>query len=168
MRKKLISTTYLKDVDRYNLNIFFNQSDYYVCVKKIIDIKTPFVSPIGTYLINNGYYIIEVIPKKENYAMRVFFNEKKERLLYYFDITRSNGVDEKTKIPYYDDLYLDVTFANGEIRVLDEDELQEALDRNLISKDDFVLANKTKDLLVESINKKENKYINLDLESYLD
>lgn len=100
--------------------------------------------------------------------MRVFFNEKKERLLYYFDITRSNGVDEKTKIPYYDDLYLDVTFANGEIRVLDEDELQEALDRNLISKDDFVLANKTKDLLVESINKKENKYINLDLESYFD
>ena len=51
----------------------------------------------------------ELLPKKENYSMRVFFDDKKERLEYYFDITKENGMDELSNIPYYDDLYLDVT-----------------------------------------------------------
>lgn len=35
MRKKLISKTYLKDVDKYNLNIYFNDDDYYLSIKKL-------------------------------------------------------------------------------------------------------------------------------------
>lgn len=167
MRKKLISKTYLKGVNKYNLYVYFDNEDYYISVKKIIDIDSPFIIPTGVCIINNGYYIVEVIPKNENYAMRVFFNEKKERLEYYFDISLENGLDEESKVPYYDDLYTDITIGNGKVTVLDEDELKEALDKNEISEKEFNLANETRNLLIESIKNNNNKYMNLDLESYL-
>lgn len=167
MRKKLISKTYLKGVNKYKLDMYFNNEEYYISVKKIIDIEEPFILPTGLCVINNGYYILEVIPKNENYAMRVFFNDRKERLEYYFDISLKNGLDEESKIPYYDDLYTDITIENGKISILDEDELNDALDKNEISEKEFNLANETRDLLLESINNNSNKYMNLDLESYL-
>lgn len=168
MKKKLISKTFLRDVEKYKLKIFYNFDDYYLAVKKIIKIKEPFFSSKDLRLLDNGYYIAEVIPKKENYSMRVFFNNNKERLLYYFDITLENGLDKETNIPFYDDLYLDVVLRNGEIEILDEDELSDALNKQLITKDQFDLAHSTMDSLIESIQSKKNKYIKLDLENYLD
>lgn len=34
MRRKLISKTYLKDVNKYKLDIYFDKDDYYISVKK--------------------------------------------------------------------------------------------------------------------------------------
>ena len=167
MRKKLISKTYLKGVNEYELKIYFNLEDCYISVKKILDITEPFILSSGLCVIDKNYYIMEVIPKNENYSMRVFFNNKKERLEYYFDVSLENGLDEESKIPYYDDLYLDVTKTRDNVEVLDEDELKEALDNNEISMVDFELANKVKDTLLEQINNKSNKYMNMDLEQYL-
>lgn len=168
MRRKLISKTYLKDVEEYELNIYFDKEEYYLSVKKFINVKNPFIIESGLYLIDNGYYIVEVIPKKENYIMRVYFNEKKERIEYYFDITLENGLDKESNIPYYDDLYLDITVnIEGKLKILDEDELIEALDKKEISKEEFDLANKTKELLLDSIKNESNKYMDLDLEKYL-
>ena len=168
MNRKLISKTYLKDVNKYELNLYFDNKDYYLAIKKFINVEKPFILQSGVCLIDNGYYMAEVIPKKENYIMRIYFNEKKERIEYYFDVTLKNGLDEKSNIPYYDDLYLDVTInRNGEVKVLDEDELLEALNRKEISEDEYNLANKTKESLLESIINKNNKYMDLDLEEYL-
>lgn len=168
MNRKLISKTYLKDVNKYELNFYFDNKDYYLAIKKFINVEKPFILQSGVCLIDNGYYMAEVIPKKENYITRIYFNEKKERIEYYFDVTLKNGLDEKSNIPYYDDLYLDVTInRNGEVKVLDEDELLEALNRKEISEDEYNLANKTKESLLESIINKNNKYMDLDLEEYL-
>ena len=156
MNRKLISKTYLKDVNKYELNFYFDNKDYYLAIKKFINVEKPFILQSGVCLIDNGYYMAEVIPKKENY------------IEYYFDVTLKNGLDEKSNIPYYDDLYLDVTInRNGEVKVLDEDELLEALNRKEISEDEYNLANKTKESLLESIINKNNKYMDLDLEEYL-
>ena len=101
--------------------------------------------------------------------MRIFFDKEKKRVAYYFDISLGNGIDEETKIPYYDDLFLDVVAnGNGEnIAVLDEGELKEALDNNVITKEDFELANKVKDKLIKEIEEKTNKYMALDIEILL-
>ena len=167
MKIKFNSKIFTDVAKKYELNIYYVDDDFYVVVKKIISVKEPFISAKGKYLINDGYYIVEIIPKKENYTMRVFINDKKEILEYYFDITYKNTLDKKSNIPYYYDLYLDITIdKNGNIDVLDENELKEALDNNKISKRQFNLANKTKDLLLDSIINKTNKYLNLDLEKY--
>lgn len=167
MREKLISKTYLRDVNKYKLEIYYDKEDYYLSIKKILNIEKPFILENGLCLIDNNYYIVEVLPKNENYAMRVYFNEKKERLEYYFDISLKNGLDEETRIPYYDDLYTDITVVQENIEVLDEEELQEALNMGKISKAEYNIANETRDKLLQSIKNKNNKYMNLDLERYL-
>lgn len=167
MREKLISKTYLRDVNRYKLEIYYDKEDYYLSIKKILNIEKPFILENGLCLIDNNYYIVEVLPKNENYAMRVYFNEKKERLEYYFDISLQNGLDEETRIPYYDDLYTDITVVQKNIEVLDEEELEEALNMGKISKAEYNIANETRDKLIQSIKNKNNKYMNLNLERYL-
>ena len=167
MREKLITKTYLRDVNKYKLEIYYDKEDYYLSIKKILNIEKPFILENGLCLIDNNYYIVEVLPKNENYAMRVYFNEKKERLEYYFDISLKNGLDEETRIPYYDDLYTDITVVQENIEVLDEEELQEALNMGKISKSEYNIANETRDKLLQSIKNKNNKYMNLDLERYL-
>lgn len=167
MRKKLISKTYLRDVNKYKLEIYYDKEDYYLSIKKILNIEKPFILENGLCLIDNNYYIVEVLPKNENYSMRVYFNEKKERLEYYFDISLKNGLDEETRIPYYDDLYTDITVVQKNIEVLDEEELEEALNMGKIIKAEYNLANETRDKLLQSIKNKNNKYMNLDLERYL-
>ena len=167
MREKLISKTYLRDVNRYKLEIYYDKEDYYLSIKKILNIEKPFILENGLCLIDNNYYIVEVLPKNENYAMRVYFNEKKERLEYYFDISLKNGLDEETRIPYYDDLYTDITVVQENIEVLDEEELQEAFNMGKISKAEYNIANETRDKLIQSIKNKNNKYMNLILERYL-
>lgn len=167
MKKKLISKTYLRDVYKFDLHILNDNNNYYLSVKKILDIKEPFFLHSGLCLLDKEYYVVEVIPKSENYIMRVFFNENKKRLLYYFDITLGNGLDEETNIPYYNDLYLDVVVKNDEIEILDEDELEEALTEKKITKYEYDLAYETKNNLVNSIKTQNNIYMKLNLENYL-
>ena len=119
----------------YNLKIFYK--DYYYAVKEIIKVKDPFVISSGLCLIDNGYYIMEIIPKNEHYSIRVYFDENKNILEYYIDISLENGIDE--------------------------DELEEALNKNIISKEDYLLAYRTKDKLLEEIKNKSNKYLNMNL-----
>ncbi len=165
MRKKYISKTYLKDVDKYTLKIYFDREDCYIGVKKIIQIENPFIIN-DTILIKNDYYLVEVVPKNEHYCIRMFINEQKEIISYYFDITKENGLDQYTQIPYYDDLYLDVVY-NNHIEVLDKDELNEALDKNMITKEDYELANNTKNELIKSIENNTNKYLKININNYL-
>jgi predicted RNA-binding protein associated with RNAse of E/G family len=116
---------------------------------------------------DSGYYIVEVIPKNENYAMRVFFNEKKELVEHYFDISLGNGIDEETKLPYYDDVFLDVTITNGQIEICDEDELDNALSQGEITKETYNFAKEVANKLIEEINSNTNKYVNMNLGEYL-
>ena len=53
------------------------------------------------------------------------------------------------------------------VKVLDEDELQDAFDTNKISVEEFNLANQTRDLLLDEIKNKTNSYINMNIENYL-
>ena len=167
MRRKLISKTYLRDVDKYKLKIWFDNDDYFVASKKIEFMEKPFVISTGKCLMSNGYSIVEVIPKTKNYAMRVYFDENGNILQHYFDISLENGIDEETKIPFYDDLFLDITVTDGDIEVLDQDELDEAKVAGKISEDDYKLAVVTIDNLLAELKEGTNKYFNMDLRGYL-
>ena len=82
-------------------------------------------------------------------------------------ICKNNRLDCISKIPCYDDLYLDITYLNGDINILDEDELVEAYESGDISQEDYELAYKMKDRLLEEINNKTNEAMNLDYMKYL-
>ena len=166
MKKKIISNTYLRDIEKYQIKIFLDEDDYYISVKKLISVKEKFIIKENITVMDNGYYIFEVVPKNENYAMRLFLDENKNPLEYYFDITKNNGLYEN--IPCYDDLYLDITYMNGIINILDEDELIEAYKKNDITKEELELVYKTKEKLLKEIKNNTNKLMNMDYKKYLD
>lgn len=166
MRKKLISKTYLRDVEKYTQTLFMDRSDYYASVKHILKTR-PFVSGHGIKLIADGYYIVEVVPKNENYSMRAFLNDKKEVLEYYFDISLGNGVDEETKVPYYDDLFTDIIVAEDKIYIVDENELSGALECKLITQEQYNLAKAVTDKLYKEIVDGANVYKNMDLKEFI-
>lgn len=146
----------------YNIQFVISDTlDYYACIKKIKKRNVPFIID-NEYLIDNGYTVLEILPKNENYSMRVYLNDKKEVLQYYFDISLVNGLDKDTLIPYYDDLYLDITYNKGVIELLDYNELEEALQNGNITLDQFNLAKNTADKLIEELKLKSNKYFNMD------
>lgn len=99
--------------------------------------------------------------------MRAFLNNKKEIILYYFDITLNNGLDDITNSLYYDDLYLDVVKKGEDISILDEDELIEALKNGKIDKKEYELAIIKKDELIYSLKNNTNKYMKIDFLKYL-
>lgn len=162
MRKRLLSKTYLRGVSEYIIEFSFTNKDYYLAKKKIIK-TVPFVLENGLKVIDNGYYIIEILPKLENYAIRVYFDRDKNVIEYYIDITNGCGIDEISKVPYYDDLYLDITITNGKIEILDEDELRSAYQNKSIDIDTYNRAINTKNQLLNEIKNNSNKYLNMDM-----
>lgn len=170
MKRKIISSTYLRDVDKHQIKIYLDNDDYYLSIKKLIDVREKFIIRNDLCVMDNNYYVVEVVPKNENYALRVFFDDKKNPLEYYFDITKNNGLYENTNIPFYDDLYLDITIlhSNREIKILDEDELLEAFGNRDITYDELNMVYDIKDKLLCEINDNTNKYMNIDFMKYLD
>ena len=77
MRKKLLSKPYLRDALKYEIKFFVGGEKCNIAVKKLIKLKEPFVISSGKTLMDDGYYIIEVVPHDENYGMRVYLDDKK-------------------------------------------------------------------------------------------
>lgn len=166
MKRKIITQTYLRDVSKHQIKLYLDEKDYYISVKKLIKVDIPFIIKNNVTVMDDNYYIFEVIPKYENYAMRLFLNDKKEPLEYYFDICKNNNLNESL-VPYYDDLYLDITYMNGEINILDLDELNYALKSNDITQEDYNLTMKVKDKLLEEIKNNTNMCMNIDYTKYI-
>ena len=160
MRKKYTDETYLKGVTQCQIiKKELKEQNAYIVLKKIIKIDKPFVK--GMTLINDGYYIMEYTPMDKLYNARAFIDKNLNTISYYFDISLGNGVDDGR--PYYDDLFLDIICSaetNNTVEILDEDELQEALEIGQIKKQDYDLAHSVCNELIDEIQQNRNVFIN--------
>lgn len=167
MKRKVITQTYLRDVLKYQIKLYLDEDDCYISVKKLIKVDKKFIISDNLCVMDDGYYVLEVVPKYENYAMRLFFDNNKKPLEYYFDICKNSGLDPISLVPFYDDLYLDITVLNEKINILDEDELKQALEINDITDEDYKLTMVIKEKLLSEIKNKSNKFMNKDYYKYL-
>lgn len=167
MKRKIITKTYLRDVSKHQIKLYLDEDEFYLCVKKLIKVDKKFIINDNLCVMDNNYYVLEVIPKNENYAMRLFLDDNRQPLEYYFDICKNNRLDDETLIPCYDDLYLDITVLNGKINILDEDEFEEAFNTKDITTDDYELAISVKEKLLEEIKNNNNRFMNVDYSKYL-
>ncbi|MFS0781030.1 DUF402 domain-containing protein [Bacillus sp. 1P06AnD] len=88
---------------------------------------------------DNGYQWLQLFPNDKNHAATTMYNENGDVIQWYIDICQSIGSEKD--IPYMDDLYLDIiVFPDGEIMLVDEDELEEALAEGTIDKKQYQLA----------------------------
>lgn len=168
MKKKIITNTYLREAEQYTIKLFLNEDDYYISVKKLIHLSEKFIIRDNIVAMDDGYYIMEIIPKKGNYALRLFIDNNKKIVEYYFDIIKESGIDKEYKVPYFIDLYLDITVLyTGKVDILDEDELLEAYDKKDITKKEYEMVLKTKEKLLKEIKSNSNQLMKIDYLKYL-
>ena len=168
MKKKILSSTYLKEAQKYQIKFYLDEEDKYIVVKKLIKLSKKFIIQNDVIAMDDGYYVIEIVPKNKNYALRLFLNDKKEIIEYYFDIIKESGIDKELKVPYFIDLYLDITIQkNKKVNILDEEELNDALKSKDITKKDYELVLKVNEQLLQEIEEQSNDLMNLDYMKYL-
>ena len=71
MKRKYSSKIFLDIAKEYEINIYYDKEDYYLIVKKFKKVIEPFITLNGNCLLDDGYFIVEIIPKNENYAIRI-------------------------------------------------------------------------------------------------
>lgn len=98
----------------------------------------------------DGYKWLNYILDNENWCLTAMYNNQGEIVEWYFDITKSNFIDENGN-PCIDDLYLDIVlFPSGETLILDEDELLDALNNGEITKLEYDFAYQILNKIIKS------------------
>jgi predicted RNA-binding protein associated with RNAse of E/G family len=111
-------------------------------------------------IVNDGFMWLQQFPMEANHALTTVIDTDGKIVQWYFDIVNHFGVSEEG-IPYFEDLFLDVVvLPNGHIHMLDEDELQEALQSGVITENMFQMAHQEANKLVISIEAAQNYLIN--------
>ncbi len=107
-------------------------------------------------ILANNYNWLEIYPDGKNFCITTMFDENDNIAEWYFDIAREIGED--SGMPYEDDLYLDVVIVpDGRIHILDEDELKSAYDRKEVSKEEYEMAYRVANKIIEK--GKNKKYL---------
>ncbi len=89
---------------------------------------------------DQGLKWLSILPQDNYYCITAMMNEKNDILVWYIDMIAAQGIDTDG-VPYFDDLYLDlIVLPDGEIKVDDMDELEEALRQGDITQEQFKLA----------------------------
>lgn len=144
----------------------------------IEEIKSPLYEKYNNCTIkiaDKNYYWLQFGIKDKNYWITAMYNDKKQVIQYYIDITDKNVIN-KNSDSYFYDLFLDVVLLpTGEIILLDEDELKESLQEGIISQEQYNLAYREVENIIRFIsNEKDNlqqfcnKYFNILLKKIKD
>ncbi|MDR0313563.1 MAG: DUF402 domain-containing protein [Treponema sp.] len=123
----------------------------YFSYLKIIEVNRPFIVGLKgneICLYDNGYTEINYLPDNENWQLYGIYDNNGKIIEWYFDITKKNAVDNEGN-PYCVDLFLDIVLLpDGQIVILDEDELQNAYNEGIITCNEYNFAYKVKNKLI--------------------
>ncbi|RPF57412.1 DUF402 domain-containing protein [Abyssicoccus albus] len=107
-----------------------------IYVKKVREPLTLTIVNQQVKVIDDHYKWLQLVPNDHFYSMTVMFDNHDRILQYYIDINYEN-IPELGNCRTHD-LYLDVlVLPDGQFELVDEEDLQRALDDSLISQQDF-------------------------------
>lgn len=120
-------------------------------------LQVPFPGGLRT-IGDAGYRWLQLAPRKANWWLTVIVDEKDRLFESYFDITRGNDFSDPLCPTFYD-MKLDVTISpGGNPRILDEEELKEALAVGCISSEEYVLAEDAAKKIIDWYGTHEQEY----------
>jgi predicted RNA-binding protein associated with RNAse of E/G family len=91
-------------------------------------------------LADNGYTWQQLFPQDTHHAVTTIFDAQGKLIRFYIDICKGYSIDVQGAL-WYDDLYLDLDVApDGEITLLDVDELDAALRNGEVTSLEYELA----------------------------
>ena len=127
---------------------------------KLCEVRAPlFVDYYGEKIkiVEKNYKWLQFAFQDKYYWLSVMFDEKDNIIQYYFDITYGNFIKNNGESWFFD-LYLDVVMQpDGRVLLLDEDELNDALESNAINKCQYDLARNTALKLIEDVTGRESE-----------
>lgn len=137
-----------------------HENDFYgdICYYDFKNANIKISTPKGKVIIDNNYKLLEFYDYSSKVKLSVFYNKNNQVIEWYFDIAKKLG--KENGVPYEEDLYLDIVVRNnGEIILLDEEELKEALKRLEITKAEYQMAYEEANRLIMLLegNKKKLK-----------
>lgn len=142
---------------------FFEFDEYYGTVGflKIKKVTEPLI--IHYYfgdkkIADDNYTFLEFAFRNQNFWLTAMYDDNDKLIELYFDMTNGNCFDDESN-PYFYDLYLDVVVTDNEIYVVDEDELTEALNKNIISNNEYDKAINTKNVLLDYLKNNKDRLI---------
>jgi predicted RNA-binding protein associated with RNAse of E/G family len=143
-KKNLDRREWYKDTDR-DFDCRYYKDDFFeggigLITFTGLEVPDEVDSPSGHICIaDKGYQWLELVPKDVNYALTSMFKEGRLFQLYY-DITLKNEVLENGDAVFYD-LFLDVVVGeDGKAKVIDTEELDEALLAGVVDQKQYELA----------------------------
>lgn len=170
-RKFADRSGWLRIIEKEFKTAYFNEDDFkgWVTTLKLKKVANPLMKRMGEKeicIVDNEYIWLQHYPENKNYCITTMYNNNLEIVQWYFDITKNIGINEDG-IPFFDDLYLDIVLLpNSEVFVLDKDELEHALINNVITDEEYKLANNEAENILKTmiINKEKlhefcNKYL---------
>jgi len=168
MRQKFIDKIYMREVTAKEWYLEKNeQLNGYIALKFVKEISKPLTAYCNgkKYTgLDKGYSILEYIPLDRKYNCRIFFDNKNRPLCFYFDI--NNGCGIENDIPWYDDLYLDVTMEcptitemGYYIRLDDEGEFKMAKKEGKISEELYKQGYQTAEALMKELRNQSNDIV---------
>lgn len=120
---------------------------------KINKVKQPLVVKAVDHdltIVDDGYMWMQLAPEGQHWWMSVMFDRNDRIIQYYFDTTKENFPDGDRSC--FIDLFLDVVaLPDGQVDLLDQDELDAALEEGVISTKEYWLSVETANMLLESI-----------------
>lgn len=132
-----------------------------------IEVKDKIIVPNDMCIMDDNYKWLEFYDYDSKVKLTAIYDSDNKIVEWYFDIAREIG--KENGIPFEDDLYLDVVVkSTGEILLIDEDELKEALNRMEITNEEYESAYKEARQLMnrlscrkEQLKKFTDKYFKL-------
>jgi uncharacterized protein len=105
-------------------------------------VREPLWVPFRNQMIcvaDTGHCWLQLLPDRQRHVLTAMYDADGRLVQWYVDLVRAHGVDERG-IPWYDDLYLDViALPNGEVEIIDGDELEAALAAGLVTPEEYRL-----------------------------
>lgn len=130
------SDSYLKDVNKY---IYYQtrMEGKIITIKKLIDTKKFVINEEGKdiLLIDNDYYILELIALDENYICRMFIDNNLNEIERLYILSNKNELIDN--IPTYESLKLTYVITNDIKKIYHEDALIKAKENKIIDEERF-------------------------------
>ncbi len=86
---------------------------------------------------DTNYAWLQIALKEQYFWLTAMYDSSGQLIQLYFDITAGNQFDDPEN-PRFRDMYLDIVVTNtGALHILDQDELDEALNSGAIAKEEY-------------------------------
>ena len=166
MIRKYLDETYLRDVEEYQIEKVETPEEYIV-FKHFLKLRKRYEESHtrkNRCLQDNGYYMIEYLPKVKNYTVRSFIDKDKKVLRNYIDLVEKSGIEEETGKLYYDDMYIDIVedIIEGKprIQVRDFTDIEKAQMEGKITQEE-VNSEIARLNLIDDIEERKIKYLRI-------